>query len=259
MHEQTPDGMDQELRAAMRTALTVAGRVAEVIARHREQLLREQQTATQQRARELQQRVEGERLAARAAVAPVERAEWWQAAEPQEIAAMWETAAAWREVDADVARAADRIGDEVRTRYDIDVHAPGPVDAAVGEAVARREAEIEAAAAGARRDSDDAQLHAAALLRGEDTERGDDQAPAQAMDRAGVDSHLGYDSVERRRQLALRLEGVADAPTVQARVLADTYQARPAQDAVASTPGRAPTGRRARPGSGRVQERQRGR
>ena len=49
--------------------------------------------------------------------------------------------------------------------------------------------------------------------------------------------HL-YDSVERRRDLAAGLEGIADAETIEARVLADINQARPASEAVATAPGK---------------------
>jgi len=49
--------------------------------------------------------------------------------------------------------------------------------------------------------------------------------------------HL-YDSVERRRDLAAGLEGIADAETIEARVLEDINQARPASEAVATAPGK---------------------
>jgi len=49
--------------------------------------------------------------------------------------------------------------------------------------------------------------------------------------------HL-YDSVERRRDLAAGLEGLAGAETIEARVLADINQARPASEAVATAPGK---------------------
>jgi conjugal transfer/entry exclusion protein len=40
-----------------------------------------------------------------------------------------------------------------------------------------------------------------------------------------------YDSRERRQQMAAELDEIADRETVQARVLADTSQARPAAEA----------------------------
>lgn len=65
-----------------------------------------------------------------------------------------------------------------------------------------------------------------------------------------------YDNAERRRDLAGSLEGVADAETVQARVLADTNQARQAVEAVGTTPGKAPQARRQRGPAGRTKEQQ---
>jgi hypothetical protein len=61
-----------------------------------------------------------------------------------------------------------------------------------------------------------------------------------------------YDSAERRRELAADLEGVADAETIDARVVADTNQALPAEEAVTSAPKRAPAARRSRGKAGQV-------
>jgi hypothetical protein len=49
-----------------------------------------------------------------------------------------------------------------------------------------------------------------------------------------------YDSAERRRDLAAELEGLADEETIEARVVADTNQALPAEEAVSNTPRRTP-------------------
>lgn len=55
-----------------------------------------------------------------------------------------------------------------------------------------------------------------------------------------------YDSFDQRRDAAAALEGIVDDETIQARVVADTSHTRPAQDAVAKSPTRVPTARRAR-------------
>ena len=52
------------------------------------------------------------------------------------------------------------------------------------------------------------------------------------------------------------VDPVADAETVEARVLADTNQARPPAEAVANTPGKASKARRQRGPSGRAKEQQ---
>lgn len=49
------------------------------------------------------------------------RDEWWKKATPERIGVAYEAASAWAQYD-DVARqAADRIRDEVKQRYDVDV------------------------------------------------------------------------------------------------------------------------------------------
>jgi hypothetical protein len=67
-----------------------------------------------------------------------------------------------------------------------------------------------------------------------------------------------YDSAERREDLAASLENVADEETVQARVVADTSQARPAHEAVTAKKSRVPTARPRRGPSARSQQAQRG-
>ncbi len=49
---------------------------------------------------------------------------------------------------------------------------------------------------------------------------------------------MGYDSADRRADMVDQLEGVADQATVEARVLANTSQVRPATDATRTDSGR---------------------
>jgi len=240
MADQT-DGIDEALEATLRVALTVAGRAAERIVRERQQQLRDAQAASEQEARELQNRLDAERQGTRAALVPVEREEWWQRAQPQQIAEAWETANVWKDLDPDAQRAVDRIEHEVRGRYGVDVRELGADPAAVRAALeqrdqAREEASGERAAA-AGEEAEAAQILAAAGGL-------EDAEPQQAEQ----DSEPLYDSAERRRELAAALEGVADKEAVEARVLADVNQAQPAAEAVIARPGR---GGKARPSRGR--------
>ena len=68
-----------------------------------------------------------------------------------------------------------------------------------------------------------------------------------------ADRHLG--EAVSREVLAASLTGVAEQETVQARVVAATNQARPAREAVAAAPRRAPRARRARTPAGRERDR----
>src|SRR4051794_21839179 len=94
-----PDRVDETLTGALRVGLTVAGHVAERGLRAREQAARAAEARSQQETRALQSRLDSERATARAALAPVDREEWWQHAQVNEIARAWETVQAWRDLD----------------------------------------------------------------------------------------------------------------------------------------------------------------
>jgi hypothetical protein len=249
MAEHEPDGVNETFQAAARVAITAGGLMAERIVRAREQALREAQAQSEQHARELQARMDSERAAARASLAPVGRDEWWDRASAEEIGVAWETANAWRDVDRDAAAAVDHMRDQLRGRYAID---PDSLDAdpgAVQDALERRERALRLASqarAQARADEAvaapllvmagvaDREQDRAQADRERDAERADDEARAAAL----------YDSADARRDAAASLDGVVDDETVEARDVADTSQARPAQDAVAAAPGRPPAARR---------------
>lgn len=234
-----PDGIDEAFEGGLRVGLTVAGRVAEVAARAREQAARDAAAVSEQHARELRVRLNAERAAARAALAPLRREEWWASARPEQVAAGWETARAWSGVDPDAAQAADRIRREVRDRYGVDVDDARPEPGALAEALASREADLEALRRGQqRRDQVDAQLLIAGAGAGE---------PAGASPR-----RVAYDSPARREDLARELAGLVDPDVAAARVLADTSQAAPAVQAVRAAPGRVSRAHPSRGASGRT-------
>ncbi len=218
--------------------------MAERMARAREEEHRHAQAASEQEARELQARLDGERAAARASLAPLARDEWWEHAQPDDLARAWETASAWQAVDEDARRTAERMRDELRRRYGVDVENLAADPAAVRDALERREDERRRAAE--ERDR-------AAVERGDagrlmaDADRADRDQEADRADGAQEAAEVLYDSAERRGDLAATLEarGV-DAETVEARVVADTNQARPPADAVAEGPRKAPAAKRAR-------------
>ena len=116
------DGIGEAFDGQMRVALTVATQMAERFARLREELARNAQARTEQQTKELQVRFDAERNAARASLAPVQHQEWWNIAEIDDIATAYETADAWRTVDPDIARTSDRMREELRGRYGIDVN-----------------------------------------------------------------------------------------------------------------------------------------
>jgi len=129
----------------MRTGLMVAARIGEQLARMHEQEQRTIAAAEGQRPRELQERFDAQRAAARAHLAPVSREDWWDKATPAMIEPAYETATAWKAYDPEAAHASEKISDQVQSRYGIDVDDIGADEASVSEALARaQQARIEA-------------------------------------------------------------------------------------------------------------------
>ena len=245
-----PDGINEAFASSTRVALTAGGLVAERMIRAREQALRDAQAHSEQHARELQARLDSERAAARAALRPVSSDRWWAEATPEQIGVAWETANAWRDSDGDAARTVQHMRDELRGRYAID---PDSLDAdpgAVQDALERRERALRLSADAHQQARADEAIAAPLMMSAAAADRDrdrDDQAARGGDTRADeARAEALYDSAERRRELAAELDGVADDETVEARVIADTSQARPAEDAAASAPSRAPRARRSR-------------
>jgi hypothetical protein len=243
MPEHEPDGINEVFASSARVAITAGGLMAERIVRQREQAHRDAQAQSQQATRELQARLDSERRGAAAALRLVGRDEWWDRASPKEIGVAWETASAWRDVDAQ--RTADMMREELRRRYAIDVDSLDADPVAVQDALERRERALRLARQ-ARESArvDDAVAAPLLVAAGRADRQEDADRDVDPEDDARGDAL--YDSAERRRRLAAELEGVADEETIEARVVADTNQALPAEEAVSSTPRRTPAARRSR-------------
>ena len=119
------DGMDDVLDNGMRQALLMASRIAETLARRRQESLRQQEHQDAQAAHDAGTRLAAERSAARAALAPVEKDQWWDKAQPHDIAAAHAVAEGWKDHDPAALAASERIRQEVLTRYAIDTHDVG--------------------------------------------------------------------------------------------------------------------------------------
>ncbi len=136
MAEET-DGIEEAFEGQLRVLVTAAGQVGERVARIREETLRRAQAASEREARELRSRLEAEQRAARVELGNVYRADWWDRSTPEQIANTYQLARAWSPEDPEAGRAEQRIRDELRTRYGVDVTA---IDAhAVRNAVERGE------------------------------------------------------------------------------------------------------------------------
>jgi colicin import membrane protein len=235
------DGMDDAVNGAMRTGLMVAARIGEQLARMREEEQRTIAAAEEHRTRQLQERFDAQRAAARAQLAPVARDDWWDKATPVMIERAHVTATAWKAYDPDAAEASEHIRNQVQTRYGIDVNNTGADEASVSAALAqaqqaRREAENERTKATAAR-TDEAV--AGIAVAGANRQDGSAQQ---------VQGEPAYDSQQRRRQLAESLEGKGDREAVNSRLLADQHQGTPAAAAVTQKPSLARISKMAKQG-----------
>ncbi|UNK47766.1 hypothetical protein [Arthrobacter sulfonylureivorans] len=116
------DGMDDVLDNGMRQTLLMASRLAETLARRRQESLRQQEHRDDQALYDAGTRLAAERSAARAALAPVEKDQWWDKAQPNDIAVAHAVAEGWKDHDPAALAASERIREEVLTRYAVDTH-----------------------------------------------------------------------------------------------------------------------------------------
>ncbi|GIT82178.1 hypothetical protein LLS1_38470 [Leifsonia sp. LS1] len=275
------DGIADALDGQLRIALTVAAQMGAQLARLREELARTRQAQTEQQNRELQVRFDAERAAARAELAPVYERSWWDSASVDQVANVHETATAWHGIGPEADRTSERIAEEVRERYGLDVHDLNADPEAVREALARAErtrsdaaaergeSAVDVAEAGAflaaaeTLDRAAEQRHAnerAAELEGAaDNERitSDELRSGSSVNR--TDAAEAFDSTERRERFAASLEGLADSEVIDARMTAAADQGRHPREAVTGARRWAPKARKTPTGQGQQRERSLGR
>ncbi|TLM83648.1 hypothetical protein FDW83_09315 [Pseudarthrobacter sp. NamE2] len=119
------DGIDDFLDNGMRQSLMVAARIAETLARRRQEAQRQQEYLDSQAAHEAQTRLSAERSSALAVLAPVQKDEWWDKAQPADIATAHAVAEGWKDHDPTALEASTKIREEVLARYGIDTHDVG--------------------------------------------------------------------------------------------------------------------------------------
>jgi hypothetical protein len=253
------DGIGEAFDGQVRVALTVATQMAERFARLREELARNAQARTEQQTKELQVRFDAERNAARASLAPVWQQEWWNTAGVDDIATAYETAEAWRTVDPDIARTSDRMREDLRGRYGIDVNNLDADPTAVREALARA-GQDRGTAAESRGESGKDYAEAASLLTVADQldrkaeERDQERAentndePADGLSREELtgkadvtrdDAANAYDSAGRRESFAADMEKSSVDPQLQkVRLVADRENGTHPSAAVTTKPGK---------------------
>ncbi|MDF9277420.1 hypothetical protein P4U43_06390 [Arthrobacter sp. EH-1B-1] len=196
--EHTPDGANDLLRGQAQAALAVAGRLGEMLARQRAERLQELQRAANEERRQLEERFEAERAVMRTQLAAVHRPQFWESAQPQDIATHYALAQQWEPFD-DMARLSrEHMHDEIRDRYDLtpeqflDGNAASPgagIDGTREKAAEEQEAQ---------QDSAEAEQQAATVAAGDLQNDTDTENAAAAADEL-------WDSGDRRTQLEDRL------------------------------------------------------
>ncbi|MDQ0733273.1 hypothetical protein [Arthrobacter sp. B1I2] len=116
------DGIDDFFDNGMRQSLMIASRIAETLARRRQEAQRQQEHLDSQAAHEAQARLTAERSSALAVLAPVQKDEWWDKAQPSDIAPAHAVAEGWKDHDPTALEASAKIREEVLARYGIDTH-----------------------------------------------------------------------------------------------------------------------------------------
>ncbi|WP_085370105.1 hypothetical protein [Leifsonia sp. NCR5] len=282
------DGIADALDGQLRIALTVAAQLGARFARIREALARTRQAQTEQQNRELQARFDAERAAARAELAPVYQRSWWDSASVERIANAHKTATAWHSIDPEADRAGERIAEEVRDRYGLDVQDLDADPAAAREALARAERTRLAAATSRGESVVDVAEAGAFLTAAERLDRVAEECQRQADERvAETDGALdvdqlrseaendrdvsvelrgdananragaaeAFDSAERREYFASSLEGKADREVIDARMTVAADQARHPREAVTTAPKRASIARKTPTDQGQQRQR----
>lgn len=271
------DGIEEAISGQIRVAITTAAQVGERFARERERALDVARRRSEREAAELRSRFDAERRAAQAQFANAHRTEWWDRANPQEVGDTYQLARAWSREDREAARAEQRISDELKSRYGVDVDALEPntsaLSAAVEQAEAarvatdaerRREAEQRAEAVILTQNADAAdraaqQAREAAEFEADPVERAEARQEAERHEARAMklreQAEPQWDTADRRAATAHELEQKGlDSETIATRMRADVSQGQPATEATRSTPGRTVKARRPRgQGAGRQQ------
>jgi hypothetical protein len=220
------DGLDEALTGTATVALTASARAGEHLARMREQSQRAAQAQAQQSGQQFAARLAAEQQAATAYFAAVSRPDYLEHASAQDLADAHRQAVVWRDSDPSAAHAEQLLAEYHRQRFG--TH-PTPAWS-----------------------SD--QVTAAALVAGADAADQDAQSREETAGPQQPDDSLEWDSRERRQELADTLHQTVDNPAaVQARLTADTANARPPHDAVRPGAGQATSPRRT-PALERVRE-----
>lgn len=219
MVDETPDGVDQAARNAMRAAVMAAAVAAEQVVRQVRAQREQARVESTRRREQLEQRYAAERQLARTALAGADD-RWVRSAELDDVVRLVATTAAWAELEQpEFGPRLEQLREQVqRTRNDADV----ALSSATGTTFdAPRDRRVEAAD----------REGAAVVVAGAGVDAGDDAAEAARPEGNAPGEGPAYDSPARRTELYQRaVEAGADEEVAAGRVLAATAQAAPVAD-----------------------------
>ena len=118
MTEQLPE---EEVMAHARQVFMAAARVGEEMARRRQFGLRGREADQRQQRLEDRGRVNAQRASDIAGLSLVHQPDWWTKAEPLQIARSWAVATQWAAIDPAARAAEQKIEEEVKARYGLDL------------------------------------------------------------------------------------------------------------------------------------------
>ncbi len=240
MAELQADGVFEEAEGNIRQQLMAAAQLARSAVQARQDAAQRATRRDLEEGRQLQAQLDAQRVAARAELAPVHNASWWDQAQVRDVARAYETAVTFRDEDQAARDAESRIRQELRERYDVEVLETGADPAVVRATLIDRDADRAERDERLGQDRDDQDL-AAGLMVGaevlEATVNIEDAEEAQDLRDLAADvehdAELSWDSAERRE---LHVEGIkagADqAAAATAWKQADVDQARHPREAV---------------------------
>jgi hypothetical protein len=193
MNHDAPDGAEGLFRPQLQSALAVAGRLGEMLARQRAERNEQMQRAEEAQRRQLEERFEAERAVMRTQLAAVHQPQFWESARPEDIASHYAMAQQWEKLDTMALVSREHMHDEIRTRYKLtpeeylEAHKGGQ----------QSDVELEQAS-----ENKDAQRdHAVAEQQSSEVARGDLQNDEDTQNAAANAEEL-WDSGDRRAALA---------------------------------------------------------
>ena len=240
MAELQADGVLEEAEGNIRQQLMAAAQLARSAVQARQDAAQRATRRDLEEARQLQAQLDAQRVAARAELAPVHNASWWDQAQTRDVARAYETAVTFRDEDQAARDAESRIRHELRDRYDVEVLETGADPAVVRTTLVDRDAQRAERDAREAQARDDQDLAAGLVVGAEVLEASADLVDAEeAQDLRDLaadiehDAELSWDSAERRE---LHVEGIKAGPDQAAAATAwkqaDVDQARHPREAV---------------------------